>query len=99
MSGPVEPMFPVLLPWREEERRAYTGPRRVPWELLAPHQAQARRNHMQSLERLATRGGLSPCEMVAVLEDRPWRKMSDEEASAALTRIVDESATARGPGK
>ena len=45
----------------------------VPWEMLAPHEAQAQRNHGgQSLERLAQRGGLDPCEALAILDDKPW---------------------------
>lgn len=51
----------------------------VPWALIAPHERQAQRNHSQSLERLAERGGLASCEMLAVLEDRPGRKMPDAE--------------------
>lgn len=47
----------------------------IPWELIAPHDAQAQRNHCgQTLERLAQRGGLCPMEAVAVLEDMDYRK-------------------------
>ena len=46
----------------------------IPWSMIAPHEVQAKRNHsMQNLEELARRGGLSPCEAVAVLEGRSWR--------------------------
>lgn len=44
----------------------------IPWELLAPHEQQARRNHQQTLEELAMRGGLSATEALAVIEDRPF---------------------------
>jgi hypothetical protein len=44
----------------------------VPWGLLGPHWRQAERNHGQSLERLAQRGGLAPCEALAVIEGRSW---------------------------
>jgi hypothetical protein len=47
----------------------------LPWALIAPHEAQAKVNHSQTLKRLAERGGLAPCEAVAVLEDRPWVPM------------------------
>lgn len=30
----------------------------IPWEVIAPHEAQAHKNHSQSLERLAARGGI-----------------------------------------
>lgn len=46
----------------------------IPWELIAPHEAQAQRNHCQTLQRLAERGGLAPCEAVAVIEDADYRK-------------------------
>ena len=59
-------------------------PRGIPWAIVAPHEDQARRNHFQSLETLAARGGLDPAELVAVLEDRPWTLMPME---AALRRI------------
>lgn len=45
----------------------------IPWELIAPHEKQALRNHAQNLEKLAYRGGLSPCEAVAILEDKDYR--------------------------
>lgn len=49
----------------------------IPWAMIAPHEAQAQLNHYQTLRRLAERGGLSPCEAVAVLEDRRWHEMTD----------------------
>lgn len=49
----------------------------IPWSMLAPHEKQALRNHDQTLAGLASRGGLSPCEALAVLEDRPWHRMDD----------------------
>lgn len=65
----------------------------LPWDLIAPHEAQAQRNHSQSLERLAERGGLGTCEAVAVLEGRRWHRMSHAEANAALVRILAEART------
>jgi len=40
--------------------------------MLEPHERQAQRNHQQTLEELADRGGLDPSEMMRVLEDRKW---------------------------
>ena len=57
----------------------------IPWSMIAPHEAQAQRNHQQSLERLAQRGGLSPDEALVVIEDRRY----DFHASHA-THIADE---------
>lgn len=62
----------------------------VPWRIIAMHEPQAMENHDQTLERLAQRGGLRPSEMVAVLEDRKWRSMPDDEARKRLFEIVDQ---------
>lgn len=40
----------------------------VSWNLVAAHEDGAQRNHQQSLERLAERGGLAPVELLAL-----WR--------------------------
>ncbi len=60
----------------------------IPWTLIAPHESQAKANHSQSLEQLAARGGISSCEAVAILEDRPWRQMNDELAKLTLRRLL-----------
>ena len=65
-------------------------PKTVPWALVAPHEAQARRNHDQTLRRLAERGGLSPDELVAVLEDRRWERMDRAAAVARLNELVQQ---------
>ncbi len=65
--------FKVMWPYRREEiaeMERLGCPRRVPWAFVAPHERRAERNHRQSLERLNHRGGLDPCELLAVLEDR-----------------------------
>lgn len=41
----------------------------VPWDLIAPHEKQAQKNHGQSLDRLAERGGITPGEALAILGD------------------------------
>jgi hypothetical protein len=45
----------------------------VPWELVAPHEAQARINHGQSLDELASRGGLGLTELAFILMNERWR--------------------------
>lgn len=66
-----ERMFPILLPIGE--RRKFTDcPKEIPWNLIAPHEAQARKNHSQSLEELARRGGLSPVELWCVIKDQNY---------------------------
>jgi hypothetical protein len=46
--------------------------RAIPWPVIAGHEAQAQKNHYQSLTRLAERGGLSVVEAVVVLLDIPF---------------------------
>jgi hypothetical protein len=43
----------------------------VPWEVMAPHESAAQKNHYQSLEKLASRGGLSPGEAWCVVQNIP----------------------------
>ena len=58
---------------RHKERRfPIQGGPSIPWSMIAPYEDQAQRNHSQSLERLAERGGLSPGEALAVMECRSW---------------------------
>ena len=64
-------LFPVRLTWKE--RRHFPGcPGTVPWAAIAPFEAQAQRNHKQSLQRLADRGGLHPVEVWAVMNGKDW---------------------------
>ncbi len=44
----------------------------IPFAMVAPHEEQAQRNHGQSLNRLAERGGLAASEAIAILEGRKW---------------------------
>lgn len=60
----------------------------LPWSIIEPHRRQAFRNHEQSLEQLRARGGLSPCEALAILEDRKWSRMNEADAIAALAELV-----------
>ena len=90
--------FPVLDPLRGislrlRERLIAEGrldvypadlPASVPWSVVAPHEAQAKRNHDQTLERLAERGGLSPEEMWGVCNDRPLRDVRDVSKGDAI---------------
>ena len=62
--------------------------RSIPWAKIAPHEAQAKINHGQTLEMLAKRGGLEQSEMVAVLEDRPFVSMDMAEAEKRLAALI-----------
>ena len=48
----------------------------IPWGLISPHEDQAQRNHRQTLDRLAQRGGLCPSEAVAIIAGNPWPSAS-----------------------
>lgn len=51
-----------------------------PQALIGPHEAQAMTNHQQTLDELAARGGLHVTEVIAIIEDRAWRYMTDAHA-------------------
>lgn len=61
-------MFPVL-------ESVGSQPVYIPYNIIAPHEAQAIRNHSQTLQRLAERGGLDWTEVLAVLNDRTRAEM------------------------
>ena len=73
----------------------------IPWEMIAPHEAQAKHNHDQTLERLAQRGGLSAYEAVAVLTGRSLRwglvngKADEVEANLTLINMVKDWLSAK----
>jgi len=89
--------FPVLWqgsPFVMGELADIGCPRNVPWSLVEPHENQARRNHSQTLTRLAERGGLSPQELIAVLTDKPLKdtyRLTNAFAVSVLLRILKES--------
>ena len=86
-------MFPVMA----GEKFAL---RSVPWALVEPHEKQAWKNHGQTLERLAERGGLDPTELLAVLEDRRWRRTDEISYCAAeVANILSAWNRRAGDGK
>ncbi len=67
----------------------------VPWELIQAHRGQCFRNHSQSPETLARRGGLDPSEMLAVIHDERfypsrYTTMTLDESFLELSHVVDE---------
>lgn len=95
-----ERMFPVLYGYAWEDRAELKAgaPRHVPWSMLAPHARQAMSNHHQTLERLAERGGLGLDEVCAVLEDRPWRRMTPGAALEKVRALIDAHTATQAPG-
>ena len=46
----------------------------VPWYVMAPHESQCKRNHDQSIARMAERGGFSPAEAWCVVNGVHWHE-------------------------
>lgn len=64
----------------------------IPWSVIAPCEEQAKKNHDQTLERLAERGGLDAGEAVVVLQSKRLRFIPEEhdECVRLLAEIVRE---------
>jgi hypothetical protein len=63
----------------------------IPWALVEPHRRQARSNHGQSLESLASQGGLEAQDLVAVLRDKGPKyalSLTEKEALIIVHKIV-----------
>ena len=62
--------FPILESCvRRCREQHFSSPLVVSFDLVKRHEAQAMKNHSQSVERLAERGGLSWLELLLVLTD------------------------------
>lgn len=79
-----ERQFPLLF----SRSRDLPDLKSIPYEMIEPHEAQAKRNHDQTLQRLAARGGLSPSEACAVLLDRRFQMMPEQEAIDQLKQMI-----------
>lgn len=51
--------------------------RDVPWKSVEPYREQAMKNHNQTLEELASRGGLTWEELFAVMAGLSWRQLEE----------------------
>lgn len=49
----------------------------IPWVVIQPHEAQAKKNHGQTLEELAKRGGLGRAELYCVMMGQEWGMTTD----------------------
>ncbi len=67
----------------------------VPYAFLRPHEAQALKNHSQSLERLKERGGLGLEEMYWIIKGLPWNsrvEYANEKLFCELIKFLMEAA-------
>lgn len=60
----------------------------VPWAFVAQHERQAQHNHSQSLTRLAERGGLTFCELLAVVTDFDVPRKDRDNAEALIRSML-----------
>lgn len=84
--------FPIITDQSKlsrEVRRAW--PQTVPWWFVEPARARAKRNHDQTLEELARRGGLSPQELWCALHGHGLFKSGDVPSEEACGQwLIDE---------
>ena len=97
-AAAAKPGMPLWLGRIGEVPRGMEPLENFPWEIIEPHEQQARKNHGQSLKRLKERGGLSVSEAVAILEDRAWFQMPIALAVTRLAQIVEAYNAERGGG-
>lgn len=88
MSGPFR--MPILPPLSERGGARLA----VYFEPTKADREQAERNHGgQSLERLRERGGVSWCELAAILSNRPHSRMDQNEARRECERRLTHGPT------
>lgn len=76
------PTMPIML------EGGGTWSKSVPFSLLNEEWAQ--RNHQQSLQKLADRGGISPEEAIAIMDKRRYKPMPDDAVLIILKRRLDQ---------
>lgn len=79
-------LFPIMAEYGgrvKEKTKDY-----IPYAVIESHEEQAIINHGQTFQRLAERGGLSYSEALAVLEDRRWTDVEQNEAKHKVYCIV-----------
>lgn len=62
----------------------------IPWAMIEPHEHQVWKNHQCNFETIAARGGFTPEEAIAILEDRPYERMGVTYATLRLIELVNQ---------
>lgn len=75
-----------------------SGGQTIDWQLVADHGKQAQANHYQTVKRLAERGGLAWTELCAVLLNRPYQSMDENEAMITCRALEARYLEALTPG-
>lgn len=77
-------LFPLMM--RDKNDNPTNGA--ISWEVAELFRRQAERNHAQTLERLAERGGLSPFEAACALANSDLFRGIKPDQRAALTMLA-----------
>lgn len=82
----------ILVKKNKAKKFPIMGSAMIPWEVLEPHEPQAITNHGQTLQKLASRGGLDWGEAAAILEDRRFEKkdMDERKSRDRVLKAVDD---------
>jgi hypothetical protein len=79
--------FPILA--SAETRAQYPrAPYEIQWDLLERHERQILKTYGRSIEGVAQSGGMTWCEVVAVMEERAWRPMEADEAISRMEELI-----------
>ena len=79
-------LFPIIAEYGGHAKTKTTD--YIPYDIIALHENQALKNHGQTLERLAERGGLGYDEALAVLEDRDYLYIEQRIAKEKVFNII-----------
>lgn len=74
---------------QEEESFPVIGGGAIPWKFIEPHEPWAIKNHGQTLERLAQRGGMSWGEILAVLSHKKDLEDDIDERAASFAVLEE----------
>lgn len=86
--------FPILSKWQWgrgiDNDLVGKVPLEIPFELVKDHEKQAMINHCdQNLEKLASRGGLSPAELYCVINDLGFYKIPSDDVQITEKGAVE----------
>lgn len=79
-------MSEFSMPIQNDDDASLDGP--FVWSPTDEDRLWAKNNHSQTLERLKDRGGMSWCEMLAIVNHRPWHAADQAKAKAACEANV-----------
>ncbi|MNF80825.1 hypothetical protein D3C84_630780 [compost metagenome] len=83
----------TLMPPENMSDMKCTNFKSIPMRLLMPYEEQALRNHSQSLQRLAERGGMAACEILGIIRGSRWSqlKVTPDDEAELIEWVASES--------